>query len=299
MDFLSLIREFPPFKLIASESLFKFDSQFTPLSHSTFNKLITPIKQYIRLSETTFDRIEDSFHFYQSRLLSGEKVTLTIIDPIAQQRKKFDLFPFRLLTCSLSLFFGEKTNIFSHFLEQLDFSIPKEIQARIKILQSFGVNFNQPPSRIFRSSRDISFPFYVPAPLKQFSTSNVLVFWFIRITNQFSSTDALSKSLQANFQLFRHISSIIPSLSIASLRKTKLGFSLNQFSRLSLIDRSQFIGCLSDSHFHSLDFSSLYYLNTHYPRSTPQIFHFFGNIPSFVSDSFNQILSNLQNCFSF
>lgn len=299
-DFLEILVNL---NVIGGEHFPKSISSNVGLSNSEFFSLIRPIQKYFQKNQFQFQHSEGLFHFYQGRLLSGEKVSLTCISPHEMQRRKLDLFPFKIISSVTSIipFLKPESNLLKNIISQLDYSIPKEISSRCEILKSFGVNFNQSPFLIFHQARNSGFALFVPAPLQQFSTKNVLVSDYVCHRNWYSSTEAFGKVFFANNQLLEKCSKILPNVSLPNILNSDFGITLKSFSSLCRVNKYQFTDFLSDSRVYQphLDLNRFSSIICNFPNVSVPGFQLLGNYSRLSSISVNELASNIQSFFDF
>jgi hypothetical protein len=218
-----------------------------------------------------------------------------MLSPSDFQRRKLDLLPLKIISYLASILPAYKSEsiLLKNIIDQLDYSIPKEINSRFDILTSFGIKFNQYPSQFFHDARNSAFTFFVPAPLHNISTKYVLASDYVEYDSPFSNHQALTKSFLANIQLLNNSSKILPNISLSNLRNSQYGITLKSFSSLCFVDQIQFHNFLNDNQIYQSKKSWTTFLNA---VSAPG-FQLFRNLSDLSTKSINDLSNQIHSIF--
>jgi hypothetical protein len=154
--------------------------------------------------------------------------------------RDYDLFPFLLMSQLLSPFpfLQPEKRLLDASLNRLDVSMDREVGARVKILEAFGVNFEQSPHKVFQRSRNLNLGVFVPAPIKRWTSNHVMVtdaqYHREPAASHLRLTGALTGFAR---QLKNKHGFILPNLGLPNVRLAPDGkISLAQFASLTQAD---------------------------------------------------------------
>jgi hypothetical protein len=233
------------------------------LSNSQLTKILHPISDQINLNFLNFERADDHFYYYKSKLVDGSDVLLQIIPPFQSQLYEMNLFPFQVINFILASIpaLNAEYILFDYFISQCNISLENEKRNRIQIMQNFGLDIHQSPSVLFQKTKQINFGLYISAPIIQASNDNVLVSeYYSVIPSDLNHQNSLNSAIIANSRLYTNFSQILPNLLPSNFISTEFGISLKSFSSLYYLDQNQIRNVLSN-------FTDL---------QAPQIMFFFG-----------------------
>lgn len=181
------------------------------------------------------DEISGPFTMFDTFLPGIGEVTISVMSKRTERMRRYDLIPFKLmrfLMSPISSLNPEKAFI-DTMLERLDVNITKEVNARKKILEKFGVDFSQSPAIIFRNARKLSKNVYIPAPILQYTSKHVMItdrqiHYKAHLSNSstFKNITMFTKDLVNNDLLF-------PNIGLSNLRRNNKSISFSQFSSLT------------------------------------------------------------------
>ena len=243
INFLGTTRLFPEFQILNEMDFAESDEDYIKTSYDDLKKTFR--KEFGNEIEEVFKDIDikpsedGTFSIFNGKMKNGLDVSITFMNPIKERMRKLDMIPFKLFGCIFNLIPGLKLEkqIYNTFIKRLDYSIQMEVNSRLTILEKYGVNTSDDnPKALFRKSRKISLPIYLPAPIKSLCsehimTSDIQPCKFQKVTSKDTKT-----LVNLTSKLLFGKNCIIGDLSQNNLRKFNNRLSLNKFSSLTEID---------------------------------------------------------------
>lgn len=167
----------------------------------------------------------------------GTRVTITILPPHIERMRQLDLLPFKALQFILNAipFMTVPQNLYNSFINRFTWNIPKEISARRKILESFGINNDESHDLLISNVNRLGLPITVPPPIMQYCGRNVMV--TARQPQQLPEkqlTYSIAKSCSEFFSrmLFTH-NLVIPNISPQNILASDGKIALERYAPIT------------------------------------------------------------------
>lgn len=185
-------------------------------------------------ANTSPREFSSSYIMHDAVLLSGERVTLTVVPPHIQRMRTLDLLPFKAINSILSLvpFMPPWKKGIDAMLNRLSYNLTNEVNCRVKLLEKLRVNVRQPPGQLFRDVRRVNFPLFIPPPVLDLCTPNIMV--TDRIPPKIKALDVrCSKAVTWGFinMLYDH-GTIIPNIDKNNIRRERGSVTLDRFGHM-------------------------------------------------------------------
>lgn len=180
---------------------------------------------------------------YNAHLHNGHEVSIHVLIPHIQRMRTFDLFPFKLIHHVMSYipFIRPERKLFGSFLKRLDYSLTSEYEARVALLEKYGVNMSGTSKEIFRQAKRVPLPFYIPAPVPYLHSEN----WMVTDHEFYLSTKNPSLTQMANIasgmSSLASKSMILPDIGTSNIRvnPSTSEVSFARFSSLKSFDTKE------------------------------------------------------------
>ena len=189
-----------------------------------------------------FDMIKDISHF--PRVLNNSLIVLdavtkndvpisiTILPPNQYRMNQLDLIPFRLMRLGLCFvpFIKPEKALIDAVIGRFSYDLNKEMEARVKILKSFGVDTEAETSTLFKQANSIKTTMKVPAPIQPFCGKYIMI--TDRMPPPFEGQ--LTKKIATNVSVFfsdllfkKEI--VLPDVSLNNLLCSEKGMAFSRY----------------------------------------------------------------------
>jgi hypothetical protein len=179
-------------------------------------------------------------------LASGEKVTVTVMEPHIERMRRFDLIPLKIIQSILKIVPGIECErkVVDQIVNRLTYNLGKELNAKLTILGSVGFDLSQPPEQLRRDSRFIPLSLYVPPPIVDLCSEHVLVSCPAGTKiKKLKPRHARALISGCTDLIFQH-SLIISDITRRNVRRVGDRVSLNRFGSLVKFDPVQLTAAL-------------------------------------------------------
>ncbi|OHS95413.1 hypothetical protein TRFO_10563 [Tritrichomonas foetus] len=186
--------------------------------------------------------IRNEISMFDCFLKDGQKVTVSIMPPHLERMRKYDLVPFKLFRnlLNVSSQFKGACSLMDALFIRLDNSIDKEVSARMKILQAFGVDFSVNAKDIIRMSDRANLSLKVSPPLPHLCSTHVMVTPSEPKKKVTESSAKLTYNLSSfTSQIYKKASYIVPNLGLSNVRRSKNNISLASYASLIKVNKSK------------------------------------------------------------
>lgn len=221
----------------------RFESPI-PLIESELKMTISHFFNEFQLMPIESDGCTNS---YKAQLKNGENVTITVMQPRVERMRKFDLIPFKLINFVFDIVPGltPERNLMRSFINRLDFSLGKEYEARVRLLEILGVKCKKGSKDYIDQARKLNFPIFIPAPYMHLCTPHVMITDFAPTKIPSKNMDIVTNVGKAVATLLSH-NCIVSDLSISNLRFDENKISLARYSAFKEFDSLDEIGIAVD-----------------------------------------------------